>query len=42
MSQHEYTVTLAAARTKEDMKKIAIAWKAMTEKERLKFRENKS
>ena len=42
MSQHEYAVPIASARTKEDMIAIAVAWKALSEEDRLKFRENKS
>jgi hypothetical protein len=34
MSQFEYSVALAEARTKEDMIRIANEWKAMTEAER--------
>ena len=38
MSQFEYSVALAEARTKEDMIRIANEWKAMTEEERAKVR----
>ena len=38
MSQFEYSVPLADARTKEDMIRIANEWKAMTEEERAKVR----
>jgi hypothetical protein len=42
MSQFEYSVPIADARTKEDMIRIASEWKAMPEEERVKVRSKSS